>query len=55
MKKYKLSELADIIGGGTPNTFRPDYRGGDILQLSVVDFNNDFRHVHTTEKNDNCK
>ena len=31
MKKYKLSELADIIGGGTPNTSRPDYRGGEIL------------------------
>ena len=50
MKKYKLSELADIIGGGTPKTSRPDYWGGDIPWLSVVDFNNDFRHVHTTEK-----
>ena len=50
MKEYKLSELADIIGGGTPKTSRSDYWGGDIPWLSVVDFNNDFRHVFTTEK-----
>lgn len=50
MKEYKLSELADIIGGGTPKTTRSDYWGGDIPWLSVVDFNNDFRHVFTTEK-----
>ena len=50
MEKHKLSDLADIIGGGTPKTSRPDYWGGDIPWLSVVDFNNDFRHVFTTEK-----
>ena len=50
MKEYKLSELADIIGGGTPKTSRSDYWGGNIPWLSVVDFNNDFRHVFTTEK-----
>ena len=27
MKEYKLSELADIIGGGTPKTSRSDYWG----------------------------
>ena len=45
MKEYKLSELADIIGGGTPKTSRSDYWGGDIPWLSVVDFNNDFSVV----------
>ena len=48
--KYKLSELIDIIVGGTPNTSRLDYWNGNIPWLSVKDFNNDFRYVYTTEK-----
>lgn len=48
--KYKLSELMDIIIGGTPNTSRSDYWNGNIPWLSVKDFNNDFRYVYTTEK-----
>ena len=48
--KYKLSEILTLIGGGTPKTTNPSFWGGDIPWLSVVDFNNDNRYVHTTEK-----
>ena len=48
--KYKLSEIMDLIGGGTPKTSVPEYWGGDIPWLSVKDFNNDFRYVYKTEK-----
>ena len=35
--KYKLSEIMDIIGGGTPKTSKPEYWNGDIPWLSVKD------------------
>lgn len=47
---YKLSEIMDIIGGGTPKTSVAEYWNGDIPWLSVKDFNNDFRYVYETEK-----
>ena len=37
--KYKLSELIEIIGGGTPKTKIEAYWNGDIPWLSVKDFN----------------
>ncbi|MFT6385054.1 MAG: type I restriction enzyme S subunit [Bacteroidia bacterium] len=49
-KTYKLSEVFDIIGGGTPKTTISEYWGGEIPWLSVVDFNNDQRKVDSTEK-----
>ena len=48
--RYKLSEIMDLIGGGTPKTSVPDYWDGDIPWLSVKDFNNDSRYVYETEK-----
>ena len=48
--KYKLSEIMDLIGGGTPKTSVPEYWNGNIPWLSVKDFNNDNRYVYTTEK-----
>lgn len=48
--KYKLSEIMDLIGGGTPKTSVAAYWGGDIPWLSVKDFNNDNRYVYETEK-----
>ena len=48
--KYKLSEIMDMIGGGTPKTSNPDYWNGDIPWLSVKDFGNDYRYVYETEK-----
>lgn len=49
--KYRLSDIMDIIGGGTPKTSIPEYWNGDIPWLSVKDFNNDYRYVYHTEKN----
>ena len=48
--RYKLSEIMDIIGGGTPKTTVADYWNGNIPWLSVKDFNNDLRYVYKTEK-----
>ena len=48
--KYKLSDIMDIIGGGTPRTSKSEYWNGDIPWLSVKDFNNDYRYVYETEK-----
>lgn len=48
--KYKLADVVDIIGGGTPKTTKEEYWNGTIPWLSVKDFNNDQRYVYTTEK-----
>ena len=48
--KCKLSDVIDLIGGGTPKTSKPEYWNGTIPWLSVKDFNNDFRYVYGTEK-----
>lgn len=48
--KYKLSQIMDLIGGGTPKTTVPEYWNGNIPWLSVKDFNNDYRYVYQTEK-----
>lgn len=48
--KCKLSEIIDIIGGGTPKTTKEEYWNGTIPWLSVKDFNNDQRYVYVTEK-----
>lgn len=48
--KYKLSEIMDLIGGGTPKTSVSEYWDGSIPWLSVKDFNNDYRYVYKTEK-----
>lgn len=49
-KTYKLSDVFEIIGGGTPKTTVNEYWNGNIPWLSVVDFNNDQRTVLYTEK-----
>ncbi|MBP3871525.1 MAG: restriction endonuclease subunit S [Faecalicoccus sp.] len=48
--KCKLSEIMDLITGGTPKTRIAEYWGGEIPWLSVKDFNNDYRYVYETEK-----
>lgn len=50
-KEFRLSEIMDIIGGGTPKTSISEYWGGDIPWLSVVDFGNGNKFVKKTEKN----
>ncbi len=43
-------ELAEIISGGTPDTEKPEYWGGDIPWLSVSDFGKKIRWVSEAEK-----
>lgn len=48
--EYALSEVVEIIGGGTPKTGVADYWNGKIPWLSVKDFNDDLRYVYDSEK-----
>lgn len=48
--EYRLSDVVEIIGGGTPKTNVDEYWNGEIPWLSVKDFNNDSRYVYDTEK-----
>ena len=47
---YALSDVAKIIGGGTPKRNEPKYWNGNIPWLSVVDFNNDNRFVSSSSE-----
>ena len=49
-KEFKISDLIEIIGGGTPKTSIPEYWSGSIPWLSVKDFNTGYRYVYETEK-----
>ncbi len=49
-KQVVLSDVIEIISGGTPKTSIPEYWGGSIPWLSVADFNNGYRWVNTAEK-----
>lgn len=48
--EYKLSEIVDIFGGGTPKASISEYWGGNIPWLSIKDFNSNNRFVYCTEK-----
>ena len=45
-----LSDLVDVIGGGTPKTTEDSYWNGSIPWLSVKDFCGDKKYVYNTEK-----
>jgi type I restriction enzyme S subunit len=49
-REYKISDIADVIGGGTPKTSVAEYWNGDIPWLSVIDFNTGKKYVSKTEK-----
>ena len=49
-RKYKLSDIITLIGGGTPKTTVKEFWDGNIPWLSVKDFNNSEKYVHSTEK-----
>ena len=50
MKTYAVSDIAEILSGGTPKTSISEYWNGDIPWLSVKDFNNDSLYVYKTER-----
>lgn len=50
MSEWKISEIAEILSGGTPKTQILEYWNGNIPWLSVKDFNNDDRYVYQAEK-----
>ena len=45
-----ISQLVDIVGGGTPKTTIGDFWNGQIPWISIKDFNNNLKYVRTTEK-----
>ncbi len=47
---FKLSDLVEIISGGTPDTGNNDYWNGDIPWLSVADFSKVNRFVESADK-----
>lgn len=49
-QQVKVSDVVEIIGGGTPKTTNPEFWNGDIPWLSIEDFNNDDRFVSKTVK-----
>ena len=49
-KEYRYTDLATIIGGGTPKTSVPEYLIGEIPWLSVKDFVSVTKYVYDTEK-----
>lgn len=49
-KEYSLTEIMDIISGGTPRRNISEFWGGDIPWASVKDFNNDIRRIFNTEE-----
>ncbi|WP_324719902.1 restriction endonuclease subunit S [Salinimicrobium sp. HB62] len=51
MIKVVLSDIINLISGGTPNTSVKEYwENGTVGWLSVNDFNNDLRYVYESEK-----
>jgi type I restriction enzyme, S subunit len=49
-QELPLSEVVELVGGGTPKTTISEYWNGDIPWLSVVDFNTGRKYVTDTEK-----
>lgn len=47
----KVSEVSNIIGGGTPKTDCESYWDGEIPWISINDFKGENRYIHETEKN----
>jgi type I restriction enzyme S subunit len=50
-KSYKLGEVAEIIGGGTPSTTNVEYWNGTIPWLTTRDLTNyNFKYISKGER-----
>lgn len=49
-RRVKLSDIMEIIGGGTPKTSIEEYWNGRIPWLSIKDFGGNIKKVQKTEK-----
>ena len=49
-KRYSFTDIAEIIGGGTPSKKVPEYWNGDINWLTVNDFNHGRKYVYEAAK-----
>ena len=49
-QEVSIKEVAEIVGGGTPQRSRPDYWGGNIPWLSIKDLNDESRYVYDTKE-----
>ncbi|WP_415410608.1 restriction endonuclease subunit S [Staphylococcus agnetis] len=47
-KKYKIQEIGEVIGGGTPSTKKSEYYGGNIPWITPKDLSN-FKEVFISE------
>lgn len=47
-KKYKIGEIGEVIGGGTPSTKKSEYYGGNIPWITPKDLSN-FKEVFISE------
>jgi len=51
-KTFKIKDIGQVVGGGTPSTANPDYYGGDIPWLSPKDLSgHKKRYINRGEKN----
>ena len=50
VNRKRLSDIVEIISGGTPSTQHPEYWNGKIPWISVADFSKGGRFVYSTEK-----
>lgn len=49
---YEISDVAEVIGGGTPSTKVPEYWGGDISWITPKDLANfEFRYIRKGVRN----
>jgi len=44
-QSFRLTDLVEVIGGGTPRTSIPEYWNGDIPWISVVDFQGEKKYI----------